>query len=222
MAPKHNEPKGAGSGIGKMTVVMFQLEGNDETLRDAIKVLGHGMEKLSPGSPVYKLIQAPPQGKGNGALPVGADDEEPIDAEVLHVEEGDAAGASSQSGSSERIRTRKPPKAIPATKGVDWDSGTSWEDYAAQKKPEGNPSRFVATAGWFKNVRNLDVITPGHIVAAFDKMDWPKPENIPNTFAQLKHKRGGELFDKGEKANEWVLSQRGVNALDRLGKEKTK
>ena len=47
-----------------MTVVMFQLEGNDETLRDAIKVLGHGMEKLSPGAPVYKLIQAPPQGKG--------------------------------------------------------------------------------------------------------------------------------------------------------------
>jgi hypothetical protein len=30
-------------------------------------------------------------------------------------------------------------------------------------------------------------------------MDWPKPENIPNTFAQLKNKRLGELFDKGEK-----------------------
>ena len=91
-----------------------------------------------------------------------------------------------------------------------------------QKKPEGNPSRFVAVAGWFRNIRSLDVITPGHIVAAFDVMDWQKPENIPNTFAVLKNKRSGELFDKGEKANEWVLSQRGVNALDRLGKEKSK
>jgi len=53
-------------------------------------------------------------------------------------------------------------------------------------------------------------------------MDWQKPENIPNTFAVLKNKRSGELFDKGEKTNEWVLSHRGVNALDRLGKEKSK
>src|SRR5277367_6644187 len=131
-----------------MTVVMFQLEGNDETLRDAIKVLGHGMEKLSPGTPIYKLIQAPTQGKGNGALPAGPDEEEPIDDEVLDAEERDAAGASSQNGSSEKTRTRKPPKAIPAVKSVDWDSGTPWKDYATQKKPEGNPSRFVAVAGW--------------------------------------------------------------------------
>ncbi|HTF62923.1 MAG TPA: hypothetical protein VK638_09455 [Edaphobacter sp.] len=120
-----------------MTVVMFQLEGNDETLRDAIKVLGHGMEKLSPGAPVYKLIQAPPQSKGNGALPAGADEEEPIDAGVLDTEEGDATGASSQSGSSERTRTRKPPKAIPAVKGIDWDSGTSWKRLCDSEKAGG-------------------------------------------------------------------------------------
>jgi len=221
---KNQDPKGAGTGKGKMTVVMFQLEGNDETLRDAIKVLGHGMEKLSPGVPVYKLIQAPRQERSNGALPASQEDEA-IDPDILQSDEDgheDAVVSSSQSGSSEKARTRKPPKAIPAVKGIDWDSGTSWKDFAAQKKPEGNPSRFVTAAGWFKNIRSLDVITPGHIVAAFDVMDWPKPENIPNTFAQLKNKRSGELFDKGEKHNEWVLSQRGVNALDRLGKGKAK
>ncbi len=53
-------------------------------------------------------------------------------------------------------------------------------------------------------------------------MDWPKPKSIPNTFAQLKHKRSGELFDKGDQTNEWALIQRGVNKLDRLGKEKAK
>ena len=68
-------------------------------------------------------------------------------------------------------------------------------------------------------MRNLGVITPGHIIPAFDVMDWHKPENIPNTFAQFKTKRGGELFDKGEKVSEWVLSQRGINRLDKLGKE---
>lgn len=223
MAPKNHDPKGGGSGKGKMTVVMFQLEGSDETLRDAIRVMGQGLEKLAPSAPIYKLIQAPGQTGTHGALPV-RDEDEFIEPETLEAEQGDpedAASSPSQSGSSEK-RKRNPPKAIPAVKGIDWDSGTSWKDYAAQKKPEGNPSRFVAAAGWFKNIRNVDVITPGHIVAAFDVMDWPKPENIPNTFAQLKHKRAGELFDKGEKANEWVLSQRGINALDRLGREKAK
>jgi hypothetical protein len=223
MAPKNQDPKGGGSGKGKMTVLMFQLEATDETLRDAIRVMGHGLEKMAPGAPIYKLIQAPGQTRTNGALP--GEEGEAIEPEILEPEESgyeDGESSSSQSGSSEKARTRRIPKAIPAVKGIDWETGTSWKDYATQKNPEGNPSRFVAAAGWFKNIRSLDVITPGHIVAAFDVMDWPKPENIPNTFAQLKHKRAGELFDKGEKPNEWVLSQRGVNALDRLGKEKAK
>jgi hypothetical protein len=46
MALKNNDPKGGGSGKGKVTVVMFQLEGSDDALRDAIKVLG-GMESRS-------------------------------------------------------------------------------------------------------------------------------------------------------------------------------
>lgn len=223
MAPKNSDPKAGGSGKGKMTVVMFQLEGSDETLRDAIRVMGHGLEKMAPSAPIYKLIQAPSQNRTLGALPIGEEDEV-IAPEVLEAEDDGSEGTVSsplQGGNSEK-KKRNPPKAIPAVKGIDWDSGTSWKDYAAEKKPEGNPSRFVAAAGWFKNARNLDVITPGHIVAAFDVMDWPKPENIPNTFAQLKNKRSGELFDTGEKPNEWVLSQRGVNALDRLGKEKAK
>lgn len=222
MAPKNQDPK-EGGGKGKMTVVMFQLEGSDETLRDAIRVMGHGLEKMAPSAPIYKIIQAPTQARLNGAMAALSEEGEPLELETLESEEGEyeAAASASQSGSSEK-RKRNPPKAIPAVKGIDWDTGTSWKDYAALKKPAGNPSRFVAAAGWFKNVRDLTVITPGHIVAAFDVLDWPKPENIANTFAQLKNKRSGELFDKGEKINEWVLSQRGVNLLDRLGKDKAK
>lgn len=221
MAPKHQEPKAGASGKGKMTVVMFQLEGSDEALRDAIKVMGHGIEKLAPGAPVYKLIQSPEQLRANGALPVGGTDEA-TEPEILDRDESSDEHPPAQGGGSEKTRTRRILKAIPAVKGIDWETVTPWKDYATQKKPEGNPERFVAIAGWFKNVRSVEVITPGHIVAAFDVMDWPKPENIANTFAQLKQKRSGELFDKGEKTNEWVLSQRGVNLLDRLGKEKSK
>ena len=52
MAPRNQDPKGVGSGKGKMTVVMFQLEGSDETLRDAIKVMEHGLERMAPSTPI--------------------------------------------------------------------------------------------------------------------------------------------------------------------------
>jgi hypothetical protein len=223
MALKNQDPKGAGNGKGKMTVVMFQVEGSDESLREAIRAMEHGFEKMAPSAPIYKMIQAPVKTEAHGALPIGGEDEA-IAPEMLEAERSayeDAASSRSENSTSEK-KKRYPPKAIAAVKGIDWDSKTSWRDYVAQKKPESHSSRFISVAGWFKYFRNLDVITPGHIVAAFDVMDWPKPENIPNTFAQFKHKKAGELFDKGEKANEWVLSQRGINALDRLGKEKGK
>jgi hypothetical protein len=220
MAPKTQDPK-SGGGKGKITVVMFQLEGSDDTLRDAIKVLGQGIDKLAPGAPSYRLIQAATQGKSNGASIASSETSEVLEPEILDPKEETPEDEGGTTGSTEKQKQkRKPPKAIEPVKSIDWESGTSWKEYARQKNPEGNPSRFVAAAGWFRNIRSLGVITPGHIVAAFDVMDWQKPENIPNTFAQLKHKRAGELFDKGEKANEWVLSQRGINALDRLGKEK--
>ena len=223
MAQKIHDLKG-GSGKGKVTVVMFQLEGSDDTLRDAIKVLGHGIEKLSPAAPVYRMIQAPAQAKHNGALPPGEEEPEMTGQENLESEEEgfeDDGTTTSQDGTEKSKRKPRIQKAIVAVKGIDWDSDTGWRDYARQKNPDSMPSRFLTVAGWFKNHRATETITPGHIVAAFDVMDWQKPENIPNTFAGLKTKRGGELFGKGEKRNDWVLSQRGINALDRLGKEKS-
>jgi hypothetical protein len=99
---------------------------------------------------------------------------------------------------------------------VDWDAEPSFRDYAKQKKPGSAQERYLVVAGWFKNHRETDVITPGHIVAAFDVMDWEKPENIPHVFRVIKHSK--EWFDKGPKPNEWTLGQRGINQLDRMGR----
>jgi hypothetical protein len=184
MALKNNDPKGGGNGKGKVTVVMFQLEGSDDALRDAIKVLGHGIEKLAPGAPVYKMIQAPPLAKVNGGLPPGrAAEEEMIEEEAIEPADGgefdEDTSSSSQRDGSEKPRKRNPPKAIPAVKGIDWDSETSWRDYAVQKNPDGNPSRFVVAAGWFRNIRSLNVITPGHIVAAIRRDGLAEAREYP-------------------------------------------
>ena len=214
---KTTESKG-NAARGKITVVMFQIDGSDDTLRDAIKVLGQGIEKLSPGGQIYRAlptVSAPT--RVNGTIPQ-ASESEPAEPEYVEsgVPEDVAESAETSTGNSEKPKKKRIQKAIVAVKGIDWDSDQSFRDYAKQKNPSNAQEKYLVVAGWFKNHRDVSVIGPGHIVAAFDVMDWQKPENIPNVFAVIKNTK--EWFDKGEKSNEWVLAQRGLNALDRLGK----
>lgn len=213
---KDSRPHG---GRGKITVVMFQVEGDDQTLQDAIKTLGQGMEKLTSATPVYKYINAPVGSRH--ALPVDVDaDASTIDGDASKTEadsyEEAPASAPKPAGSS---RKRRIQKALIPLKGVDWVSDTPFRDYCDQKKPSSNPEKFVVIAGWFKNVRGEHVVTPPHVAAAFDVMDWQKPEDIGQVFRQTKHEK--EWFDKGDKQMEWVLAQRGINHLDRMGKGDT-
>ncbi len=57
------------------------------------------------------------------------------------------------------------------------------------------------------------MITPSHIVSAFDLMDWTKPEDIPQTFRSIASDK--EWFQNAGR-NQWEAGQRGLNHLDRL------
>jgi hypothetical protein len=203
---------------GKVTVVMFQLEGSDDTLRDAIKVLGQGIEKLASGAPVYRLV---PTGNGTAksiAAPANKANEI-IDAEYADAEEKPEEDDHDEPDKVEDIppgpsKKRRVMRAVAPLKDVDWETGTSFRDYAAQKHPTNSYEKYLVIAGWFKNFRSEDAITSGHIVAAFDLMDWDKPEDIAQVFRAIKHKH--EWMDRGDGNGKWVLGQRGINQLDRM------
>lgn len=192
-------------------------EGSDDTLRDAIKVLGQGIEKLAPGTPIYRMLP-PNSGSRNGMLlPQVNGESEPLDAEYTDAEEEELSEASevAPQETAERPKKRRIQKVLVPIKGIDWNSEPSFRDYAKQKNPGSAQERYLVVAGWFRNHRETDVVTPSHIVAAFDVMDWEKPEDIPQLFRVMKHSK--RWFDKGPKPHEWILGQRGMNQLDRLG-----
>ncbi len=75
-------PPSTNSGKGKMTVVMFQFEGSDETLQDGFKVIGQALEKLIPTAPVY-VPALPPTRNGQAALPAAQQQPEYIEAQTV-------------------------------------------------------------------------------------------------------------------------------------------
>ena len=213
---KGKPPQGGNSGKGKITVVMFQLEGSDETLQDAIRVLGQGLEKLAPGAPVYQRVLPPSRANGNAALPPGGETDATIEPEYTEIDEPSEEDGAETTAHVPKPRKRRIQKALAPLKGVDWESGKIFDEYANEKRPANHSEKYLVVAGWFKNFRNEETITTAHIVAAFDKVDWPKPENIGQVFRNLKYKN--EWFDNGEKNGQWCLAQRGINHLDRLGR----
>jgi hypothetical protein len=203
-----------GVGKGKLTVVMFQLEGDDVTLQDAIRFMGQGMEKLSSANQSVRVLP-PSRNGGSAALPSGNDTDQTIEGD-LGDEDPDIEGDEEDNKPAPKKRRNRIMKALVPLKDVDWDSEASFKEYCTQHQAKNNNEKFLVIAGWFKNHRNDEIVTAAHIVAGYDYMDWIKPENIPQDFSSIKHKN--EWFDKGTKRGQWVISQRGINHLARLGR----
>ena len=214
---KSKEPP-KGNSKGKITVVMFQLEGDDVTLQDAIKVFGQGMEKLASPAPIIYQRMLPVSGSMKAkTLPLINDEseEEPLESEHSEPEE-EAEEVEAGPPDSAKPKKHRIMKALAPLKGVDWDSEMPFREYCQQKRPTNNQEKYLVVGGWFKNHRQDEFLTPAHIVAAFDFMDWAKPEDIGQIFRHIKHAK--EWFDKGSKQNQWILGQRGINQLDRMGR----
>ena len=201
------------TGRGKITVVMFQLEGDDATLQDAIQVLGQGMEKLASPAPIYRVVSPQPLANlSNSTTPTVVDGETPGGQD----DEDETEETPQQPVKSAQPRKRKPMKALQPVKDIDWENGTPFREYAQQKRPTTNADKLLIATGWFQRVRGEEFVTPSHVMAAFDLVDWDKPEDIGQLFRNVKHDK--EWFDNGPKPKQWILAQRGANRLDRLGK----
>ena len=66
MAKGNKGGKGSGGGRGKMTVVMFQLEGSDETIQEGFRVFGEALDKMVPAVPAYRSL--PPAHQQNPSM----------------------------------------------------------------------------------------------------------------------------------------------------------
>ena len=160
------------------------------------------------------------------ARPATNADTTQIEEEVIDLEPLEETPSSTNGDAPEptqRVpRYRKPPKMPSMLNDLDVKSGDMPLDkYCQQKAPDSMFEKFAVIGGWFKLHRSVEEITVDHIFTCFPLVSWPRPDDIPHTFRNIKSQK--QWFDKGSKPKSWKLTITGLNYVDnKLPKTGTK
>ena len=175
---------GKGSdGRGKMTVVMFQLEGSDETIQEGFRVFGQALDKIAPSLPVQ------------ASLPIGAPrvsaPQENSDIEITPQEE--EAGPQQELFQSQREKTspRKIPK-MSLVKDLDLrpEDRQSLRDFHSSKNPSGQKENIAVFVYYLTKTLEIEGITPHHVFTCFKDVRVRTPRDLPQAIRETASRNG--------------------------------
>jgi hypothetical protein len=190
----------------KMTVMLFQLEGNDETLQEGFRTINNAIDKLA--NPVVRVIGPSPTLKGLPLSKTGDDNTSGlIDAEA--VEETDEA----EETPDERL---KPPRTAPRQPKVlelDLKAGTvPLREYLEQRHPTTDTRRSLLIAAWMKANLSLDEVTIDHIYTAYRHMGWASQKDVGSPLRSMK---AHGWFAKGKDKGAYAINHIGIDVAER-------
>jgi hypothetical protein len=190
----------------KMTVMLFQLEGSDETLQEGFRTINTAIERLA--NPVVRVIGLP-QPKGLPTSRNGEDNaSELLEAEV--VEEGET-----EEVPVERPKTARAPGVPrqPKVLELDFKVGTvPLRTYLDQKNPPSHSRKCLLIAAWLKANLSIDDMTMDHIYTAYRHMGWTSPKDITSPVRGMKKQNG--WFNKGKEEGSYAINHIGIDVAD--------
>lgn len=196
---------------GKVTFVMFQVEGDDETLQQGFRTMEHAFQRLGNPARVY----APPPTAANllprgekpeAAQPV-ADDAEP-QTEPEYTDPEVIAGDGHKVAKPRKYTQPKFLSDLELTAGQE-----SFKDYAAKKGPKTNNHKYLVVARWLQLHKNIDTITIDHIFTCFQAMKWASQKEVSQPLRLMT--KNNSYFQKNGKG--WKLTHVGGDAADAIG-----
>jgi hypothetical protein len=201
--PKREEAKPAKS---KMTFIMFQLDGGDETLQQSFRTIGQALQNS------FQHAKALPN---RAAQPTGALPEQEVEAELVEPDNQEETNGQEPSTPA-KPRPRSVPKS-PEVLNLDLNSGTPpLKEFLAQKNPgDMDSKRYLAIAYWFKNSFNTPEVTVNHIHTAYRHMGWQTPKDAGIPLRDLKNKN--QWLGKGSSTGSYIINHVGENQVMEMG-----
>jgi hypothetical protein len=192
----------------KMTVMVFQLEGDDATLQEGFKTISTALSRVLPAPPVRmpRLLSAP-------GLPIEeaeVDQEEPQDLE--QVEQLSSNGNGNASG---KTGPKKPPRS-PIILDVDLTGGDMpLKAFLGKYSGDEMTKRYLLVAYWYKFYRNTDQVSADHIHTAFRHMGpgWSTPRDAAQPLRDLKQRQ--QWFNKGDRG-QYKINHIGENVVHEI------
>lgn len=200
--PKKEETRTARS---KMTVMVFQLDGSDQTLQEGIRSISSAIQGMVRPTRALPLQVGAP-------IPPG-EEAEPATEEVVEQNGEDTEPPQNGEGESRRTTSPRPPQILPDLK----PSADKLNEYCDSKKVgEMDSKRYLAIAGFLTERMNVSSITPDHIYTCYRLLGWNIPTDAGSPLRALKRKG---YFQKGDGAGAYTLNHVGENALRDMGKD---
>lgn len=207
---------------GKFQFVFLNLEGDQETIQEAIRQAGVIMNRsTSAPQQARTRIAVPVQqpkalgnGQQNGDTPaqqifeVMEEETPPTDAEDVSD-----VGASAAAKSTRQRRASRAPEYM---KDLDPnDAEVSLEAFANQKGVSDDSTQFnqyLLVGAWFHKYKDVKEIGPSHVYTCYQHLKWTAPDNIRQPFSDMKKLH--HYFEPSPKKNGlWEITIKGLNEV---------
>lgn len=187
MAKRNNEPP-SGADKAKVRVFFAELEGNNESVQEALKTMVSAMNR-----PVRVISEHRPEGK-QSALLQKAEIEE---VEEITDETDETPVSDEDSSSSNGRKPRGTGKKIDRNAGLalvpDLDfrpSGkASFRDVVGKKTPENDLETVLVAVHYMQHTMAVPKIGPSHVMTAFKEAGKAIPADLKQTIRNIKKQR---------------------------------
>lgn len=189
-----------------MTVMLFQLDGSDQTLQEGIRTISGAIQGMMRPARALPLQVGAPVPPGEEVEPVVEDDVQPNgeDLEPTLGEESDGR----------RAAPPRPPQVLPDLKVPVDELKKFCESKAVGKK---DTQRYLVIAAFLKEQMKIQSITMDHIHTCYQLLGWNTPTDAGGPLRALKRKG---RFQKGEETGGYILNHVGENIVRDMGKDK--
>jgi len=195
---------------GKVTFVMFQVEGDDETLQQGFRAMEQAFQRLGPSTrthaPLPGAVHLLSKADRPADMPTPGDEEE---LAVSQQTEDASSAAETQGPRAPRKYTQ--PKFLSDLELT--SDKESFKDYATKRDPKTDSQRYLVVSRWLQQFKNIDTITIDHVFTCFQAMKWTSQKDVSQPFRVMM--KNDSYYLKNGKG--WKLTHVGGDAADAIG-----
>jgi hypothetical protein len=196
---------------GKVTFVMFQVEGDDETLQQGFHAMEQAFHRLGPPArshtPLPGSVHLLSRAERHVDAPAAGDEEEL----AVSPEQTEEAASEAEAQGSKAARKYTQPKFLSDLELT--SDKESFKDYATKRDPKTDSQKYLVVSRWLQQFKNVDTITIDHIFTCFQAMKWTSQRDVSQPLRLMM--KNDSYYQKNGKG--WKLTHVGGDAADAIG-----
>lgn len=189
MAKRNNDNDGR-SDKGKIRLLFVEVDGNNESIKEALKTMVATMNKSAQSFPTAPRGDQPPAITADSFV----DDADPGSLKQSEDETTEStAPAPRKRGDGPKVDRNSGIALVPD---LDFrpDGGLSLRDFVAGKQPKNDMEHIVVLVYYLERIMGISSIGPGHVRTAFKDINVPLPIDLKGTIRNLRRDKAWLKF----------------------------